>query len=180
MQDQFRLLHSETACTMLLQVYTDTYSISVLVSAELPCEGRGFPQHWYLLQHFYLTTLWVSHNYVSSNGRIINEQETVFFWFSSINWQKPWKSQINLSAGRELNPRTVFGVVMPFTRWKLSFFKMELIASRYGLLLRIWWNVVQLKRCILMLGSRTRAVHYLIVEKKPVYYATQRYSNSQS
>jgi len=33
-QEQFRPLHTETVCTLLLQVYTDSYSISVLVSAE--------------------------------------------------------------------------------------------------------------------------------------------------
>jgi hypothetical protein len=44
-QEHFGPLHTETECTTLLQVYTDTYSISVLVSAELPCAGRGFPQH---------------------------------------------------------------------------------------------------------------------------------------
>jgi len=45
MQEQFRPLHIETACTMLLQVYTDTYNISIFVSVELLRVGRGFTQH---------------------------------------------------------------------------------------------------------------------------------------
>ena len=44
----------ETACKLLLQICTDTYSISMVVSAELPCVGRRFTQHRSLFLNFYL------------------------------------------------------------------------------------------------------------------------------